>query len=89
MWQFAEWAGRQVNKKGAIDHFHPVWRELVFDIDMTDYNEVRNCCSDASICSKCWPLMTAALKSIHAALVGELSMALYKNHDRLTVFGWW
>jgi DNA primase small subunit len=49
--------------------FGPEQRELVFDIDLTDYDEVRHCgCSGAAICPKCWALMTMAVKIMDAGL---------------------
>eukprot|EP00808_Paulinella_micropora_P006805 g63714.t1 len=54
--------------KDSVDRFQPLEKELVFDIDMTDYDDVRSCCDEANICRKCWPLMTCALKVIDTAL---------------------
>lgn len=48
-------------KPGA---FQPVERELVFDIDLTDYDDVRTCCSGAKICNRCWSYMTMAVSLI-------------------------
>ncbi|VDP99984.1 unnamed protein product [Trichobilharzia regenti] len=46
---------------------------MVFDIDLTDYDEVRYCCgeqssSGSSICSRCWPLARSAVLCIDRAL---------------------
>jgi len=50
------------------EKFTPEERELVFDVDMDDYNEVRSCCTGAKICPKCWPFMVMAVKCVDAAL---------------------
>ncbi|KYK54780.1 DNA primase small subunit [Drechmeria coniospora] len=48
--------------------FKPLAKELCFDIDLTDYDDIRTCCDKANICRKCWTFMTMAIKVVDVAL---------------------
>ena len=48
--------------------FRPISKELCFDIDLTDYDDVRTCCDKANICLKCWQFITMAVKVIDTGL---------------------
>jgi len=48
--------------------FKPVERELVFDIDLSDYDDVRTSGSGAAISRRCWKFMVAAIRVMDVAL---------------------
>lgn len=57
---------RKSLRRGAI--LKPLTKEIVLDIDMTDYDAIRTCCEGARICSKCWAWLRVAIKVLDTAL---------------------
>uniref|UniRef100_A0A7S3JXH2 DNA primase n=1 Tax=Aureoumbra lagunensis TaxID=44058 RepID=A0A7S3JXH2_9STRA len=45
----------------VASNFKPQIRELVFDIDLSDYDDVRTCCQGATVCRRCWRFVAAAV----------------------------
>jgi DNA primase small subunit len=58
----------RAKSSGMTRRYEPVERELVFDIDMTDYDNVRTCCMGAKLCSNCWQYMVVAAQALKIAL---------------------
>lgn len=48
--------------------YRPLAKELVFDIDLTDYDELRTCCEGKKTCYKCWQYITVAIEVLDIAL---------------------
>ena len=44
--------------------FVPMQKEMVFDIDMNDYDDVRTCCQGANVCERCFAYLKIAMKVI-------------------------
>lgn len=51
--------------------FRPIAKELVFDVDMDAYDDVRTCCTGASICHRCWSFISMAIKVVNTALTED------------------
>jgi DNA primase small subunit len=46
-------------------------RELVFDIDMSDYDELRSCCKGKQVCASCWLWMSTAAHILRDLMVTD------------------
>jgi len=57
---------RKTLRKASM--FRPISKELVFDVDLTDYDSIRTCCTGAKICNRCWQFITMAIKVVDIAL---------------------
>ncbi|KAL8276227.1 hypothetical protein RQP46_011388 [Phenoliferia psychrophenolica] len=63
------YSGKPKDRKALLKSaFKPQLRELVFDIDMTDYDEIRTCCQDKAMCKRCWRFISMAVKVLDRTL---------------------
>jgi DNA primase small subunit len=72
---------RQPNMKKEFELFIPIGHELVFDIDITDYDNVRTCCKSKAICDGCFLLLKGSIRMLKHILEGTFPVYVLKSLD--------
>lgn len=70
--------------------FHPDSREFVIDIDLTDYDNVRSCCSKTIVCEQCWKLVQVGVRILARILTHHFAFrhVLWIFSGRRGVHAW-
>jgi hypothetical protein len=76
----------QDKKTTQPNAFTPIQRKLIFDIDMTDYDSIRTCCSGADICKRCWGFIGAVVHVLDSAIRQQFGYNLQAS--TLGLLGW-
>lgn len=76
----------QADKKSFV----PQEKEVVFDIDMDDYDGIRQCCTGAKVCQRCWAFPCLAAQLITQILKEDFDIKniLWVFSGRRGVHGW-